>query len=218
MERGTVRITGDVHLMTAFDPKPTCWLALRDIDRKPAFGCLLPVHVRRVEARLLSGRQVPGLQVQQRAVVASEGAVAALVWITHPGAGWVYAVLVTKTPFDDESFLAAMMRVLLKWRVRRPANQNGMFIPKLMQKHRLEARCVLQRPLRITRIDDHSRFVLPIKLMQFDENDTSLFSNPRGVLGTDWIPNICAGWINLMFVTEITLQYKKLLAATVHMR
>ena len=45
-------------------------------------------------AILLGVRQMPGLQVQQRALVASEGAVAALVGISQPGASRVIAVLV----------------------------------------------------------------------------------------------------------------------------
>ncbi len=81
---------------------------------------------------------MPGLKEQQRPLIPCEGVVAALVGVAQPGSGGVIAVLVRKTPLDDEDFLAAMMRVLLEWRVGCPANHCHKFVPKLMQGHRLE--------------------------------------------------------------------------------
>ncbi len=60
--------------------------------------------------------------------------------------------------------------------------------------------------------------VPPVELMQFDKNDTAHFPDPGGVFGADWISDVGAGRIAPMFITEFTLQYKKLLPTTVNMR
>lgn len=76
---------------------------------------------------------MPGFQVQQRTLITSKGRVAAPVRIAQPGAGWIFAVFIIKTPVDDEDFLTAMMRVFFERRVCCPTNQSDGFILKLMQ-------------------------------------------------------------------------------------
>ena len=74
-----------------------------------------------------------GLDEQYRTLVAREGGMATCIRITHPGTGGVIAVLVANTAFNNKGFLAAFMRVLPEWRVRRPVNQAHTLIFKVMQ-------------------------------------------------------------------------------------
>ena len=70
----------------------------------------------------------------------------------------------------------------------------------------------------LTPFDDNGRVVCLIKLMQFDENDTARGTDPGGMTAADGIADIGADGIGLMFVSEFTLEHKKLLAAAVNMR
>ena len=159
---------------------------------------------------------MPDLDVDQRAVVAGERRMLALIRATNPAARRVHAMLVAELALDNEYLLATLVPVRLKPGIRRPADERDMLALVLVQRQHFEPIDEPGRPLGASRIDHALSLIVRRELLQLDENDAALLTNTRRMGRANRIPHVGTGGIASVFVAELSVNDEILLTTRVH--